>query len=181
MVDDRGVGSERGSAAFPHRPGLGRVHARDFVIAGKSFVMRAQQVVALSLGDGRNKILPVIGKYAVGAVLVEPANFPWPAQKDTTQNQPEHPLRMGLGIGERQRCAPGTAEQRPALDAKMVAESLHVRDQVPSGVVLKAGVRRRAAGAALVEEDDAPDFRVEVASMIALAPGARTAVHEQYR
>ena len=88
---------------------------------------------------------------------------------------------MGFGIGERQGRAPGAAEQHPALDAEMVAESFHVRDQVPGGVVLKACVRCRAPGAALIEEHDAPDLGVEVTPVIMLATGARAAMHEQHR
>jgi rhodanese-related sulfurtransferase len=62
---------------------------------------------------------------------------------------------MRLGIGERERRAPGAAEHLPALDVEMLAELLDVVDEMPGGVFVDAGMRRGAAAAALVELHDA--------------------------
>ena len=59
---------------------------------------------------------------------------------------------MGLRIGQRQRRAPGAADHHPALEAEFVADHLHVRDQMRSGVVLARSLRAAAAAAALVEQ-----------------------------
>jgi hypothetical protein len=83
-----------------------------------------------------------------------------------------HALGMGLGVGQRQGRAPGTAEQHPFVDAQVFADALEVGDQVPGGVVFQAGVGRRAAAAALVEGDDAVQVRVEIAAALGVATGA---------
>jgi hypothetical protein len=49
------------------------------------------------------------------------------------------------------------------------------------GVIFEARVRSRAPRAALVKQDDAIEIGIEKATVIFLAPGARTAVHEQHR
>ena len=86
-----------------------------------------------------------------------------------------------LGVGQRQRGAPGAAEQQPAVDAEMAAQGLDVGDQVLGGVVLQAAERTRPAGAALVEDDHAPELGVEEAAMHRAGAGARAAVQEQHR
>ena len=55
-----------------------------------------------------------------------------------------HALGMRLGVSERERRAPGAAEHLPALDAEMLAQPLHVVDEMPGGVLLEAacGVER---------------------------------------
>jgi len=61
---------------------------------------------------------------------------------------------MGFGIGERQRRAPGAAEDEPFFDAHHFAQPLDVGDEMPGGVGFDRGVRGRLSAAALVEEDD---------------------------
>ena len=63
----------------------------------------------------------------------------------------------------------------------MAAQRLDVGDQVLRGVVLQAAERARPPGAALVEDDDAPEVRVEEAAMHRAGAGARAAVQEQHR
>ena len=63
----------------------------------------------------------------------------------------------------------------------MRAQGLHISYQVLGGVELETGVGGRATSAALIEQDDAIDIRVEEAAMIGLATGTGTAMHEQGR
>src|SRR3546814_16082947 len=99
--------------------------------------------------------------------------FPYPslfrslaAEEDAAQHQGAHPLGMRLRIGKRQGRAPGAAEHVPAHDAQVVAQALHVGDQQRRGVVGELAERCRAAGAALVEDDDAIMARVEEAAVV---------------
>src|SRR3546814_15017923 len=86
---------------------------------------------------------------------------------------------MRLRIGKRQGRAPGAAEHVPAHDAQVVAQALHVGDQQRRGVVGELAERCRAAGAALVEDDDAIMARVEEAAVVGAGPGTRAAVQER--
>ena len=62
----------------------------------------------------------------------------------------------------------------------MAAQLLYVLDQVGRGVVHQAAQRARASGAALVEDHDAPERRVEEAAMHSPCPGAWAAMQEQH-
>ena len=42
----------------------------------------------------------------------------------------------------------------------MIADTLHIGDQIPSGVFLQFGVWRRFSAAALIEKDDAVALRI---------------------
>src|SRR5262245_59106031 len=63
----------------------------------------------------------------------------------------------------------------------MLAQPLHVGDQVPRGVVDEARVRATTAAAALIEEDDAVCGRVEEAARPVVAARAGPAMHEHCR
>ena len=88
---------------------------------------------------------------------------------------------MRLRVGEPERRAPRAAEHQPALDAEVLAQLLHVRDQVPGGVVDQTGVRPAASAAALIEQHDAIRVRIEKAPGAIVAAGAGAAVHEDRR
>ena len=88
---------------------------------------------------------------------------------------------MGLSIGQRQRGTPGAAEQQPALDAEVPAQRLDVGHQVLGGVLLEPAERPRSAGAALVEYDHSPEFRVEEPAMHRTGAGTRPAMEKQRR
>ncbi len=62
---------------------------------------------------------------------------------------------MLLRIGQRQRRTPGATEHDPAFDAEVRADRFDVGDQMPGRVVFEFGMRRRLAGATLVEQHDA--------------------------
>src|SRR6478672_3813369 len=71
---------------------------------------------------------------------------------------------MGLGVGERKCRAPGAAEHLPALYSEMLAQLLDIVDEMPGGVLVDAGMRRRAPASALVEQHDAVAVRIVIAS-----------------
>src|SRR6185437_3197300 len=104
----------------------------------------------------------------------------FPAQKDAAQHEGKDALGMRLGIGERQRRAPGAAEGEPALDAEMTAQRLHVGDEMRGRVVDERAQRRRAPGAALIEDDDAVMMRVEEAAMGRRRAGAGAAMEKRH-
>ncbi len=69
---------------------------------------------------------------------------------------------MALGIGERQRRAPGVREYDPGIDIDVKPKPLYVVNQMPRGVCRKVrielgGTRQAAAAISLVEEHDAID------------------------
>jgi hypothetical protein len=121
-----------------------------------------------------------LGEEGANAVE-EPVDLAFAAQEDAAQHQAGAALGMGLGIGERQGRAPRTAEHQPALNPKLASQRFHVGDQVRGGVVGKFAVRRGAAAAALVEQDDPVTRRVKKSSLVGRGAGSGAAVHEQHR
>ena len=83
---------------------------------------------------------------------------------------------MGLRIGQRQRRAPGAADDHPALEAEFLADRLHVRDQMRQRIVFAAALGAAAAGAALVEQHRMEAFGIEQPAMIGLAAAAGPAM-----
>ncbi|MNS68352.1 hypothetical protein D3C72_1016320 [compost metagenome] len=180
-VDYQRVRAQGRGAALPGRPGLGRVHLGDLVVADQAFVERSEQVVALVQRDRRDVVLPVIGEQAAGAGLVEPFDFLRTAEKDPAQDQAVYPLRMGLRVGQREGRTPGAAKQHPFVDAQVLSNPLQVGDQIPGGVVFQAGVRRGATAAALIESDNAIEIRIEEATTLGITSGTGAAVDEHHR
>ena len=72
---------------------------------------------------------------------------------------------MCLCVRERQGAAPGAAEYEPATDAQMRAQLLEVRKQVRRSIVRQFAVRDGAARAALIEQDDTIERRIEEAPL----------------
>src|SRR5690606_37071965 len=81
---------------------------------------------------------------------------------------------------QRERAAPGAAEQLPAIDLQVLAQLLEVRHQVPGGVLLEARVRRAAPATALIEQDDAIDGGIEEPPLFRVGAAARAAVDEHH-
>ena len=98
------------------------------------------------------------------------------AEKRRAQHDAADALGMGLRIGQRQRRAPGAADHHPALEAKFLADHLHVRDQMRQRVVLAAALRAAAAGAALIEQHGMKALGIEQPAMIGLAAAAGPAM-----
>ena len=70
-----------------------------------------------------------------------------------------------MPVGQRERRAPGAAEDQPFVDAEGLAQALGVGDQMRRGVRLELAQRRRAPGPALVVDDDPVVGGVEEAAM----------------
>jgi hypothetical protein len=113
--------------------------------------------------------------------LVVPLNLAAPEQEDAAQHHVGYAFGMLLGVGQGERAAPRSAEQLPSIDTKVLADALHVVDQVPSGVIAKLGVWCASAAAPLVEEDDAVHGRVPEAAMHGVRTAARPSMHENRR
>ena len=108
----------------------------------------------------------------------EPVDLAPASEKDPAQHEAEAAPRMRLAIGQRQRRSPGTAEHQPALDRQMFPQPLDIRDQVRGGVVAQLRPGNRAAGAALIEQDDAVAVGIEEPTVDRGASRARTAMQE---
>ena len=114
------------------------------------------------------------------ALPVEPVEFGLAQQEDAAEHQFPHAFGVLLSIGERQRRAPGAAEDLPTIDADLAAQLLHVVDEMPGRILVQAGVRRRASAAALVEQDDAVARRVVIAAHGRIAATAGSAMHDEH-
>jgi hypothetical protein len=68
---------------------------------------------------------------------------------------------------------------QPALDAEVLAQLVHIRYQMPGGVIDQARMRLAAPAAALVEQHDAICVGIEETAGAIVAAGAGPAVHEQ--
>ncbi len=88
---------------------------------------------------------------------------------------------MSFRVGESQRGAPRSAEYEPPLDSEMLAQFLHVFDEMPRGVVHEAGVGPALAAATLVEQDDAIALGIEEAAHLGIGAAAGTAVNKHGR
>ena len=88
---------------------------------------------------------------------------------------------MMLGIGQRQRAAPRAAEYQPAFYVQMLAQQLHVRDQMRRGVVFQFAQRRGAPGATLIENNNAVVLRVEKTPVRGRRTRAGAAMQKHHR
>ena len=111
----------------------------------------------------------------------EPVDFRPCAGKYTAQNEAQASVRMRLAIGKRQRAAPRAAEQYPPLDASRPPQYFQVGNQVLGRVRLDTCRWPRPAGAALVDQDDPPDPRVEKAAIGGHTAGAGAAMQKHHR
>jgi hypothetical protein len=113
--------------------------------------------------------------------IEEPVDLRLAAQEDAAQRETAHPARMMLGIGQCEGGAPGAAEHEPAIDAEMRAQLLHVLDQMRRRIVLDLAQWLGPAAAALVENHDAVEGRVEKPAVGGIGAGARTSVEKHDR
>jgi len=103
----------------------------------------------------------------------------WTHGKDAAQRERLDPLRVRLGVRERERASPAPAKHVPLVDLDMLAHLLKVGDERPRVVVLELGGGQRVARAALVDEDDVVQVRVEALGVLGVAAAAGTAVDEE--
>ena len=85
-------------------------------------------------------------------------------------------MRIRLRIGQRQRRAPGAADDDPAFEAKSLADRLHVRDQTRQRIVFAAAFGAASARAALIEQHGMKALRIEQPPVIGLTAAAGPAV-----
>jgi len=152
----------------------GRVGIDEAAIVGR------QQIVAFVLRDEVVELALRLGKQDANTVE-KPVDLTFAAEKNTPQHQPTAVHGMRLGVGERQGRAPRTAEDQPGVDAEFASQRFHVGDQMRRGVVGQLAMRRGAAAAALVEQNDAVACRIEEPPLHRRGAGAGPAVHEQHR
>src|SRR5438132_13201780 len=106
-----------------------------------------------------------------------------PRHGDRDKDSLGDPLRMALGVCQAQRDSPRSPANKPSIDLEVLAQALHVSDQVVGRVGRQIGLRvadrgRAATAAALVELDDAVGGRVEPASLARVASTAGPAVQQ---
>ena len=147
-----------------------------------------EQIGALRLRDVSGELAPGLGIDETHAVE-EPVDLQLAAKEDAAQDQRQAARRMGFGVGERQRAAPGAAENHPLPDAEMLPQLLHVRHQMRRGVVAagrragasvprRAGRRSRSCSAAdrrsAGASDSLPLRGRRAGTRPAFRPGCRT-------
>ncbi len=98
------------------------------------------------------------------------------AEEGRAQHDAADPMRMRLRIGQRQRRAPGAADNDPAFKPKFLADHLHVRDQIRQRVILATAFGAASAGAALIEQHGTKALRIEQPPVVGLAAAAWAAV-----
>ena len=132
-------------------------------------------------GDRREVVLPCVGKDLARPLLVEPEDLAPAQEEDAAQHERLAAIRVRLGVGQRQGAAPAPAENDPPVDAKVLAQLLDVRHEIPGRVLPELREGRALAAATLVVQDDAPLLRIEVAMVERFDAAARAAVQEDER
>ena len=70
--DDLRIFEELAGPRFHKAPGAGGLLLDGGIAAGQTAVVGANQIAALSLGDGRHEVVPGVGEDLAGTVLIEP-------------------------------------------------------------------------------------------------------------
>ena len=133
----------------------------------------------LGLGDVLGEGGPGIGEDPAQPVK-EPFHLLVAAEEDAAQHAARDACGMRLGIGQRQGGAPGAAEEQPFLNAEEAPQRLDVLDQMRRGVGAQLAQGARAAGAALVEDDQPPMGGIEKAAMHGPGAGTGAAMQEEH-
>src|SRR5215212_1579986 len=136
-----------------------------------------------SFGNDANVLFPRLGKDRAGAlaVFVEPANLFWAAEKNPTEHERTHSVRMRLSIGEREGAAPRATKYLPLFDTEMFADSLDIFDEMPRRVVVKRSVRLASTSTALIEQNHTIGIPVEEAAVVRNQTRARPTVQKHNR
>ena len=182
----RRAGVERQDGVLPRAPVPCRAVAHERIGVLHQPRVRGDEVaVAFGLGNSRAKALPLSREEARDPA-VQPVDLRAPRRGDREEHDLGDSLRVLLGVRQRERRAPRPAGDEPAFDGEMLAQALHVRDQMVRGVA--AHVRRRVArvrsaspASALVEQHCAVAIGVEAATHVGRAPRAGAAVHHHGR
>ena len=132
------------------------------------------------------KCPPLHGEQRRHAAAEPPVSLHAPSRGDAPQDHLRDPVRVRLGVGERQRAAPRSAPHQPPVDVEVRAQQLHVRDEVLRGVgpeidVRLARVRRAPTAVALIEQHDAIGGRIEQPAVPRRAAGSGATVDHDGR
>ena len=177
---------ERDHGVLPREPVGHRPCADVGVRALEQPRVRGDEIaVPVRLRHAAPEAVPV-GREEAAHPAVEPVDVRAPGHRDAEEDDLRHALGVPLGVGEDQRRPPRAAVEEPPLDAEVLAQPLHVGDEVVGRVRRHvdrgvARVREAAAAATLVEQDDAVSLRVEVAAASRAAAGAGPTVHDEGR
>ena len=115
------IGQKRRDMAFPQRPFAGRFQPRRLVVAGQAFVIGAHEIAALGFGNDAGELVPLLGHDLAGAVTIEPGFLLLACKENAAQHQFADPLGIFLGVSERERRTPATAESLPFLVSAHIA------------------------------------------------------------
>ena len=88
---------------------------------------------------------------------------------------------MFLGIKKRQRAPPGATKDMPSVNAKVLTQTLNVRDQVLRRVARQLANWTRPTTATLVKQHDPKVLRVKKPAIGLSSPRAWTTVQKQHR
>ena len=108
--------------------------------ADQPLAVGGHHVAALGFRDRREEALPFVREHLRDAELIVPVEFGLGQRVDAAHDEFADALGMRLGIGERQRRAPGAAEHQPFVEAAHLAQPLDVGDEMPGGVGVQRGV-----------------------------------------
>src|ERR1043166_5483397 len=140
--DGFGIEEKFRGCALPDAPRARGCDSDLLVSAGQAAIIRTDEVIALILGNDLDVLVPDVRKNPTRAFLIKPLDLFRTAKKNSAQHQLCDSDGMSFGISERQRAAPRAPEYLPLLDAKMLAQLLNVRNQMPRRVVFERSMRR---------------------------------------
>src|SRR5262245_15158027 len=181
VINQTLIGYQLQCAALPDAPCPRGFQTNGFIFAGEPPVIRFEHIAALGFRDDALVLLPHVGEDRARAFLVEPVNLFRAAQKDTAQDERADAIRMSLRVNQSECASPRTAKDHPLFNAKMLAQSLDVRDKAPGCVILKRSMRNAIPCPSLIEQYNSIGFRVEEAAIVCDQSGARTAVKKDNR
>ena len=171
---------ERDDGVLPCEPVGRRLHTHVLVGVLHQPCVRGEHVVVAGAGM---ETLPRRREEAPNAA-VEPVELGPSAHGHAEEDDLGHTLRVPLRVREDQRRSPRATVEKPALDAEVPAQQLHVGEQIFRGVHVHIGrgitrVRRAPTAAPLVEEHDPIPLWVEIPPTARAAPRARAAVDDK--
>ena len=161
-------------------PGAGGRLVPGRIGVDKPTVVVGQDVAAFGQRQVPDEIAPSLGKDDLHA-MQEPLHFAVAPEEDAAQDEAQAAIGMALAIRQGECRSPGPTEYQPPLHTQMLAQPLDLLDQGGRGVVGDITQRQRAAGAALIEDDDAVERWIEEAPVDRRRTGARPAMQEHHR
>ena len=130
------IGQQRDRLALPQRPRLRRLQLLRLVLAGQQAAIGAEHIVALLRRDRRDERFKFVGEHLGHAELIIPSEFRARGGIDPAQDQRADAAWMRLGIGERERRSPRSAEDEPAFHPDHLPQPLDIRHEMPGRIRL---------------------------------------------